>query len=201
MKEASEHLATLRLPFEFEGTGVVVDQTPRPYVTLEPGEKVQLTFAPRQEYMGQLVVNAARQEAGLHNAAPVAFAADKTEGELVLMHGDEAQPVRLTVNQPSLIRAPLPKPNSLSTPELETAVATESDPAVERKVNKAVAKDAWATWKKEGEKAASDAKKAAVKAEQPAGSESETKAAESTEKSGTAPASMYDVSDGSRTTN
>ncbi len=201
MKEASEHLATLRLPFEFEGTGVVVDQTPRPYVTLELGEKVQLTFAPRQEYMGKLVVDAARREAGLNHAAPVAFAADNTEGELMLVNGDEAQPVRLTVNQTSLIRAPLPRPNNLPTSETEASVAIETDPAAERKVNKAVAKDAWSTWKKEREKAAVEEKKAASKPEESAPPISESTAVSTTKNSDSAPASMYNVSDSSRTTN
>ena len=201
MKEASEHLANLRLPFEFEGTGVVVDQVPRPYVTIEPGEKVQLTFAPRQEYMGQLVVDAARREAGLQSGPPVAFAADKAEGELMLLHGDEAQPVRLTVKPSSLIRAPLPRPANLPDPEAEASAAAEADPAVERKVNKAVAKDAWGAWKKEREKAALEAKKAASEAQTSPAEASEAKSKPTTENNDSAPASMYDVNGSARTTN
>ncbi|MGC8740113.1 MAG: penicillin-binding transpeptidase domain-containing protein [Candidatus Sumerlaeaceae bacterium] len=78
MREAHERLAALGLSFEAHGSGVVVDQTPRPYESLDPSQPVQLVFGPPEQYQESLLVGegviaqaqATPEPSGLVPAAP-----------------------------------------------------------------------------------------------------------------------------------
>lgn len=192
MREVTEMLAEARIPFEFVGSGVVVDQYPRPYVTLEEGGKAQITFGSRQEYLAKLVVDAQRAEVAKGEAG-FTTVTEQMDGGLVLVKGDTSLPVRLSATRQSPLRAAtLPRPaDAAVAPAAAGSAEAEADPAVERPVNKAVAKDAWAQWKKEREKAASEARKAA---EAPAlGDSGEAVAAAANESGPSAPTSAYDL--------
>ncbi len=54
MREVHEKLASFDHPVEYRGSGVVVDQSPRPYETIEPGDIVVVEFGSQEEYLRRL---------------------------------------------------------------------------------------------------------------------------------------------------
>ena len=54
MLEARDRLAGLSIPFTFTGSGVVVEQKPAPYETIEPGRPAVIRFASGQTLFARL---------------------------------------------------------------------------------------------------------------------------------------------------
>ena len=190
MKEVATRLAEARIPFEYSGSGVVVEQYPRPFVTIEEGETAQIVFGSRQEYLAKLVVDAQSAEVAKGGGRPTT-STEEMDGGLMLVRGDTSLPVRLAATRRSPLRPALPRPSGANTPATADVAETEADPAAERSVNKAVAKDAWAQWKKERDKSAADVMKAA---EATAAAEQGGAAPRASNESGAeAPSSAYDL--------
>lgn len=62
MREAHERLASLNLAFETQGSGVVVDQQPKPFETIDPREPVRLVFGSEEEYRNSRMTAASSAE-------------------------------------------------------------------------------------------------------------------------------------------
>jgi cell division protein FtsI (penicillin-binding protein 3) len=79
MREAHERLAALELPFEVRGSGVVIDQTPKPYETIDPKETVQLVFGTEEQFRDVLVAQertGGSSQSDLQQRAAIAPAAE-----------------------------------------------------------------------------------------------------------------------------
>ncbi|MCX7017571.1 MAG: penicillin-binding transpeptidase domain-containing protein [bacterium] len=76
MLEAKERLVGLSIPFMYEGSGVVIDQKPAPYETIEASQQALIKFASQQQFFERLAMTIAErnkiQTAVQHNTVSVA---------------------------------------------------------------------------------------------------------------------------------
>ncbi|MGI8907356.1 MAG: penicillin-binding protein [Candidatus Sumerlaeaceae bacterium] len=140
MREVRDKLADLELEFEFSGSGVVIEQTPRAFVTIEPGHIAHITFGSESRRIRKAI-----QEVG-----PVRKTAELTSGPevgapdmLVLERGSRtvSVPVQPTpVHSTRGVAKPV-QPGATPIPDLDEYAAGAP--------NSALAKQSWTQWAKE----------------------------------------------------
>ncbi len=156
MREAHERLAKLGLAFESQGSGVVVDQIPRPYETLDSSQPVQLVFGSPEQYRESLLANENMLAQATPRPEPHELLPSVSTPKLKLVsHRKEIEiPLGSDSAQDSSTVAlrGLPSPQPLASPAATPLTsATEEDP--DQRVYRGPAPDAGrSVWKKVLEK-------------------------------------------------
>lgn len=168
MKEVEEELVGRGIAFRFSGSGVVVEQTPRAYETLEGDVVAQLSFGP-ESYLLQRVAEAARvagaaadpfatdpaEEQALADARSARpDAGDPQDGEGVLLFSGKkgGVPLPLEESEESVKPGDLPPPAvPLKTHSFSGGIqqVPEADPQVRKPLSPTGGKEHWAAFEQE----------------------------------------------------
>ncbi len=160
MREVSERLAGLNIPYDYSGSGVVLEQSPAPYLPLERGERAQITFGSKNQFLSSIVVpdgpadgSAAEPPAEVAESTPPATRTDPVGLSLVAPGRDEG--VRLAVSEKSVLPAvTLPRP--AKAPAATPTPVPDLDDAAHRPLNKAAGNSNWARWEKQSKRTGND---------------------------------------------
>lgn len=153
IREAHERLAEMDLVFESRGSGVVVDQFPRPYETIDPREPVLLVLGHAEEVRsegGSADIGAAPPP--LESTPPVGSTGEPPSLQIVAHRRTVAIPLH-TETSASAARAliGLPKPALASPPSAGgEAPSDDPDPRVKRGPAPDAGKTVWQKSQKEG---------------------------------------------------
>lgn len=165
MKEVQEKLLARGIPFEFSGTGVVVDQTPRAYETLEEGVVARITFGP-ESLLLQRVAATARAAGALPDPFEDEEGEDlarrmAAEGALEEAGGSAGESGLTLVGRRGTVSLPLaetdqevpervsPPPRALSVDALLPATVPDVDPYAATPPAPSGGRNAWAEYEKE----------------------------------------------------
>lgn len=154
MREVREKLSDLDIEFEFAGSGVVIDQSPKPFVTIEPGDIAHVTFGSELRRIRNAIAEVGPISGETAEATNTQIEMPDT---LTIERGSHsiAVPVQQPQTHPALAPKPA-EPSATPVPDLDAYANGSPNPAA--------AKQAWSTWLKEQDKTAkADGKKADTK--------------------------------------
>lgn len=154
IKEVAEKLGDLEIEYEFTGSGIVIDQSPKPLVSLEPGETARVTFGSEDKLIRTALAQVgAFDEDANEQTSPT----PDTAPELILQRNGEAVALPLQTPGPGFRdrkKAPVIASREIL-PDLDEHAQGIPDAAAARKQ--------WGEWVKEQERLAkSGGKKPAV---------------------------------------
>jgi cell division protein FtsI (penicillin-binding protein 3) len=144
MREAQDRLRTINVPIEYRGSGVVIDQMPKPYETIESGEPAVVTFGPEELYREKLARNFSKPASGLPEGVAPGYTIEPAS--LRLETQGKTAAVRLLDGK----SAPSPSPGlSLPKPAMHATPAPTPVPDVDSRAASAPPRDGGkSTWAK-----------------------------------------------------
>jgi membrane peptidoglycan carboxypeptidase len=133
MREVHERLVQLNLPFDIKGSGVVIDQVPRPFETIDPRERVLVICGTAEEYRKRLAGEAQQPAQPTNNVTMEAPNGGANQPVLKLRRGREEYEIPISSSQAatsngSETRIKLPTPQSTPEPAEPTSVVEGEDP-------------------------------------------------------------------------
>ena len=138
IREVHERLAALDLPFEARGSGVVIDQIPKPFETIDSREPVQVIFGTEEQYRQVLLAQEWSHSGGPVSSQKPPQSSSMTETPVLkIVSRKHAVEIPLTGESSStdgLVTAKgLPRPEvSRTVQHPEPTVAEDPDPRVRR---------------------------------------------------------------------
>jgi cell division protein FtsI (penicillin-binding protein 3) len=142
MREVREKLADLNLDFEFSGSGVVIDQSPRPFVTIEHGDVAHITLGPES-----LRIRKAIAEVGplMKDGQETTITPTLQAPENIMLERG-SQSIAVPVQQPPTLRGSgagrgAVVPESTPVPDMDAYASGAPNPSV--------AKQSWSQWEKD----------------------------------------------------
>jgi cell division protein FtsI (penicillin-binding protein 3) len=143
MREATQRLVALNIPYHFDGSGVVVEQIPRPYETVEPGDVAVISFRPEVA-----VVESMADGGAVGSAVESSGTGRIRTPSLVLERNNRAVEIKATAAQASALGSGMVRARHVTPPTAEPS-KPDLDPRVQRKPDLALGRSVWEEWKRE----------------------------------------------------
>lgn len=153
LREALSRIAELNAKVDIKGSGIVIDQSPKPYETIEEGTIVKLVLGNDRQYVkskiNQLMVNEDLSDE-TSDSASIATADESTTQSVGLVLGSNEDSVSLEVTNSPMIQKPIKViagTDKLLLPE--TTQYPDNDPRANKTPNVQSAKKTWEKFEKE----------------------------------------------------
>lgn len=148
MLEAKEKLDSFAIPYSsFKGTGVVVEQHPKPYETVEPGDAATVTFGSKEQYLEMLAIRAVGRE-GMPAAAETATPGAATSQTATLRIEGGHKTVEVPIKDPGVSKPPTAATPTKRPTQPEATPLPDTDTHAKRTPLRDGGKKTWAEWEK-----------------------------------------------------
>lgn len=148
MREVQERLNKLQIPGKLTGTGYAIDQTPKPYETIEKGTSAHVTFGTREQMIAMLADEAARSFTSTEEEDHVPDPDKPTTGGLRIVRPGRSATISLEQDDAANASVPRRRNGILPGEPKQEEKVQDSDSFAARGPQKNGGKSSWTQWQK-----------------------------------------------------